>query len=138
MKPENIIGVPGVAKLMDFGVAHVVASESGDRRATIIGTPVYMSPEQIKGDPIGGFTDTYALGVVLFECLAGVPPFEPKGALYHHVHSAPPDPRQVRPGIPAALISIVMRCLAKEPADRFASAKALSDALLELAREGAA
>ncbi|HEY3445036.1 MAG TPA: protein kinase [Myxococcales bacterium] len=138
VKPENIIAGPdGVAKLMDFGVAHVVA-ETGDRRATIIGTPVYMAPEQIKGEIIGGFTDTYALGVVLFECLTGVPPFDPNGALYHHVNSPPPDPRQVRADLPAPVVDAVMRCLAKNPQERFPSAKALSDALLALAASQAA
>ncbi len=133
VKPENILVAPdGSAKLMDFGVAHVVA-ETGDRRATVIGTPVYMAPEQIKGEVIGGFTDTYALGVVLFECLTGVPPFDPNGALYHHVNSAPPDPRQLRPGIPEPVVQTIMRCLEKTPAARFPSAKALSDALLALA-----
>ncbi|MGC4113575.1 MAG: protein kinase [Myxococcales bacterium] len=133
VKPENIIAGPdGTAKLMDFGVAHVVA-DAGERRATIIGTPVYMAPEQIKGEAIGGYTDTYALGVVLFECLTGVPPFDPNGALYHHVNSPPPDPRQVRADIPAPIVDAVMRCLAKNPQERFPSAKALSDALIALA-----
>ncbi|MBI5546689.1 MAG: protein kinase [Deltaproteobacteria bacterium] len=138
VKPENILVAPdGAAKLMDFGVAHVVA-ETGDRRATIIGTPVYMAPEQIRGEPIGGFTDTYALGVVLFECLTGVPPFDPNGALYHHVNSPPPDPRQLRPELPSPLAETVLRCLAKDPRTRFPSAKALSDALLALASSLAA
>jgi tetratricopeptide (TPR) repeat protein len=132
VKPENILVAPdGSAKLMDFGVAHVVA-ETGERRATVIGTPVYMAPEQIKGEAIGGFTDTYALGVVLYECLTGVPPFDPNGALYHHVNSPPPDPRQLRPDIPDALVATVMRCLAKSPQERFGTAKLLSDALVAL------
>jgi serine/threonine protein kinase len=134
VKPENILIAPdGGAKLMDFGVAHVVAEGAGDRRATIIGTPVYMAPEQIKGEAIGGFTDTYALGVVLFECLTGVPPFDPNGALYHHVNSPPPDPRHLRPEMPAPLVEAVMRCLAKSPQARYPSAKALSEALIYLA-----
>ncbi len=133
VKPENIlVGADGAPKLMDFGVAHVMR-ESGDRRATVIGTPVYMAPEQIKGEGIGGFTDTYALGGVLYECLVGAPPFDPNGALYHHVNTPVPDPRQWRPEITDELLALMMSCLAKDPADRPASAKAVSEKLLSLA-----
>jgi tRNA A-37 threonylcarbamoyl transferase component Bud32 len=132
VKPENILVTKeGAAKLMDFGVAHVVSS--GERHATIIGTPVYMAPEQIKGETIGGFTDTYALGAVLYECLVGAPPFDPNGALFHHVNSAPPDPRTFRADVPPLLAQAVLSCLAKAPSDRPASAQVLSDTLLAIA-----
>lgn len=132
VKPENILVAPdGSAKLMDFGVAHVM--RSGERQATVIGTPVYMAPEQIKGEAIGGFTDIYALGVVLFECLTGAPPFDADGAFHHHVNTPPPDPRLMRSDIPAPLAEAVLRCLAKAPAARFASAKTLSETLFSLA-----
>jgi tRNA A-37 threonylcarbamoyl transferase component Bud32/tetratricopeptide (TPR) repeat protein len=132
VKPENIlVNQEGQGKLMDFGVAHVM--RAGERQATIIGTPVYMSPEQIKGESIGGFTDTYALGAVLYECLVGAPPFDPNGALFHHVNTAPPDPRVFRPEVPQRLAEAVLACLAKAPADRPATGKALGDTLLALA-----
>ncbi len=132
VKPENILVNPeGNGKLMDFGVAHVMHAD--ERQATVIGTPVYMSPEQIKGETIGGFTDTYALGAVLYECLVGAPPFDPNGALFHHVNTAPPDPRVFRPEVPQKLAETVLSCLAKAPADRPATTKVLGEMLLALA-----
>jgi tetratricopeptide (TPR) repeat protein len=132
VKPENIlVSSDGTAKLMDFGVAHVM--QSGERHATVIGTPVYMAPEQIRGENIGGWTDTYALGAVLYECLIGQPPFDPKGALYHHVSTPSPDPRVLRPEIPDRVAETVLSCLAKSKEGRPASAKVLSDTLLSMA-----
>ena len=139
VKPENIlVGVnEGVPKLMDFGVAHFI-KENSDKRATIVGTPVYMSPEQIKGEPVGSWTDTYCLGVVLYECLTGSVPFDPAGALWHHVNTAIPDPRTLRPDLPASLAELVVSCLGKTPQQRPATAKALADALNGIARTLAA
>ncbi len=141
VKPENVlVSREGVGKLMDFGVAYVARENQnqGGRQATIIGTPAYMAPEQIKGEGLGGHTDVYALGVMLYECLAGKPPFAPEGALYHHVNSPVPDPRTLRPDIPAALAELALRCLAKSPADRPPSARAVADALEKFSREQAA
>jgi serine/threonine protein kinase len=135
VKPENIlVNGDGTAKLMDFGVAHVMRGEGSDRHATVIGTPVYMAPEQIKGEGIGGWTDTYALGAVLYECLTGQPPFEPKAALFHHANTPAPDPRQLRPDLPAELAELVLACLAKDPKARPERARLLSERLLEIAR----
>ncbi|MFN7134201.1 MAG: serine/threonine-protein kinase, partial [Myxococcales bacterium] len=119
VKPENIlVSRDGTGKLMDFGVAYLGNERRDGRHATIIGTPAYMAPEQIKGEGLGGHTDVYALGVVMFECLTGQPPFAPDGALYHHVNTAPPDPRTLRSDIPPALAELVLQCLEKDPARR--------------------
>lgn len=137
VKPENIlVAEDGQAKLMDFGVAHVMreGATSGPRQATVIGTPVYMAPEQIKGEGIGGWTDTYALGAVLYECLTGQPPFEPNAALFHHVNTPAPDPRAMRPDLPGPLAKLVLSCLAKEPKERPSSAREMSETLVEIAR----
>jgi tetratricopeptide (TPR) repeat protein/predicted Ser/Thr protein kinase len=134
VKPENILlGAESVPKLMDFGVAHVM-KETAEAHATIVGTPVYMSPEQVKGEAVGHWTDTYSLGIVLFECLTGQLPFSAEGALWHHVNTPPPDPRTRRGDISPGLAEVVLRCLAKERQQRPASAKALADELLTHAR----
>lgn len=141
VKPENVlVNREGVGKLMDFGVAWVARENQtqAGRHATIIGTPVYMAPEQIKGEGLGGHTDVYALGVMMYECFAGQPPFAPEGALYHHVNTPPPDPRTFRADIPAELVALVLKCLAKDPAQRPPSARAVADALERFMREQAA
>ncbi len=117
VKPENIVlGSEGSTKLMDFGVAFVI--QDSLRKATMVGTPVYMAPEQIRGEELGGFTDVYALGTVLYECLVGAPPFGAEGVLFHHINTVPTDLRKWRPEVPPALAATVMTCLAKAPADR--------------------
>ncbi len=133
VKPDNIlVNRHGIPKLMDFGVAHVMSNGS-EKHATVVGTPTYMAPEQIRGETIGGFTDIYALGIVLYECLTGCTPFNENSALYDHVNKEAPNPRSYRPLIPEPLSELVMQCLAKAPEKRPASAQLLSDALLALA-----
>ncbi len=118
LKPENImVANDGTAKLTDFGIAYVMRSgdDGSKRKNTVVGTPVYMAPEQIKGESIDGRTDIYALGVVLFECFCGRLPFEPETAMFHHTNTPAPDPRLYRPDLPDELAALVLSCLEKSP-----------------------
>jgi serine/threonine-protein kinase len=137
IKPENILLQDGQAVVADFGVARAV-SEECDRQAVTapglaIGTPAYMSPEQASADPVvDARSDQYALACVLYELLAGQPPFTGTGAratMSRHVTEPPPPLRARRPEVPAALERAVLRALAKEPADRFDSIAAFCEAL---------
>jgi serine/threonine-protein kinase len=110
----------------DFGVAKAVTAASGDNQTTVgmaVGTPHYMAPEQAMGQSdIDGRTDIYALGILGYEMLAGHPPFAggtPQAVLSAHVLEVPKDIRDLRPGTPAVLADVIMRCLAKDPADRW-------------------
>ncbi|HMB94286.1 MAG TPA: protein kinase [Rhodothermales bacterium] len=136
VKPSNIILTPdGRAVLTDFGIAFSEALPRISREA--IGTPEFMSPEQADGKALDGRSDVYSLGVVLYESLAGRIPFEatsesPSG-LAHLIRGIlydDPDPVSAhRPDVPEWLEAIVMRCLAKAPEDRYASAGVLAEAL---------
>ncbi|MEO8199725.1 MAG: protein kinase [Gemmatimonadota bacterium] len=137
LKPENILFSSGHALLADFGVAAIISdvNESGhESEGFALGTPAYMSPEQATGEHhLDGRTDLYALGVVLFEMLAGAPPFgfsTPQVVMAKHRSEPPPSVRQLRPSVPPFLEAIVNRLLAKTPADRFTTALELRQALL--------
>jgi WD40 repeat protein len=133
LKPGNILidgdGEPLVA---DFGLARRLDQVLGERLDEVSGTPSYMAPEQARGESIGAATDCYGLGCVLFEMLVGEPPFgggSPQDTLQRVVRDAPPSPRARRPEIPRDLEAICLKCLAKDPAARYASARALGDDL---------
>jgi len=146
VKPANIMVTPeGALKVMDFGIAR--AAEEGTRlttAASVIGTPSYMAPEQVEARPVDARTDLYALGAVLYECLVGAPPFEGTSAITvaaRHVNDAPEPPRRRRPEIPPRLEAVVLRALAKDPADRWPTAAAFRAALegaVEPVADGAA
>jgi serine/threonine-protein kinase len=136
IKPENILIASRHALVADFGVARAVnpAKDQGKTTAGIaIGTPTYMSPEQAAADPqVDHRADIYALGIVAYEMLAGQPPFDsdqPAMILAAHVTQPPPPLSQFRPDLPPGLEDVIMRCLAKRPAERWESAAALGDAL---------
>jgi TolB-like protein/tetratricopeptide (TPR) repeat protein len=136
VKPENILLSNGQAVVADFGIARAVSLAGGDRLTSTglaLGTPHYMSPEQIAGDPeVDARADVYALGCVLYEMLAGEPPFTGPTAQAVAARSliepAPPV-RRSRPNVPEEVDGIIARALAKVPADRFADATAFGEAL---------
>jgi serine/threonine protein kinase len=120
-------------KISDFGLARLI-DESGDLTATgmVMGTPTYMSPEQCQGTDLDGRSDLYSLGVVLYEVATGSPPFRARTlseAVFKHISEAPARPRTIQPNLPPALEDVILRCLEKQPDDRFATGTALSAAL---------
>ena len=134
VKPDNILfDEDGHALVTDFGIAtaRFHARLTGTGRA--MGTPHYMSPEQAMGKPVDGRCDIYALGVVLYEMLAGFPPFDGPDSYsvsYKQVHEAPVALGDVDTMLPAPLTAAVMRCLSKVPGERFQRAFDVADALL--------
>ena len=136
VKPDNVVLAGRGAVLLDFGIARAVAASGSDRltRSGIaVGTSTYMSPEQITAlKEIDLRSDLYALGVVLYECLAGQPPFVHKNeavVLQMHLTHPAPDVRALRPDTPAELATGLMRAMAKTPEERWQSAAAMRDAL---------
>jgi serine/threonine protein kinase/tetratricopeptide (TPR) repeat protein len=145
IKPSNILFQSGHAVVADFGIARALrAAESGGeftQSGLPIGTPDYMSPEQAGGDdPIDGRTDTYSLACVLYEMLAGQPPFHSRTAqatLARHLTDTMPSLRSVRSSVPRALEQVIAQALAKSPADRPRAVSHFADALLVANRSGA-
>ncbi len=136
IKPENILLSGGHALVADFGVARVVGPLDAALTVagTAIGSPAYMSPEQVAGEPVDGRSDVYALGCVLFEMLAGQTPFTGRTAMAlmsRRLVEAPPELRPLRADVPPWLEAAVRRALARDPADRFAGAAELAQALAE-------
>jgi len=138
IKPENLLlDAAGVLKVMDFGVARPAAAASGlTEVGLLVGTPSYMAPEQLFGEAFDQRADLYAAGVVLFECLTGRLPFEassPVALIAKVLRDTAPNPTSLDAEIPAGVSAVVLRLLAKDPADRFASAADLARVLTELA-----
>jgi len=136
IKPQNLLlDDDGVLKVMDFGVACLAQRSSTLTRAgALVGTPAYMSPEQLIGEHIDERSDLYSVGVVLYECLAGRPPLDgtsPITLIAKVLNQAPPPLAELTEGIPDAVCALIHRLLAKNPNDRIASASALGG---ELAR----
>jgi serine/threonine protein kinase len=133
IKPANILLTSkGDAVLSDFGIAHMVESTRYTMTG-VVGTPDYMSPEQGQGLEIDLRTDIYSLGIVLYECLTGRPPFSadtPLAVIFKHVQDPLPMPRSINPAIPEAVERVILKSLAKDPADRFKSALEMAEALI--------
>lgn len=129
LKPQNImIDREGGARVMDFGVARSVKAKGLTGAGAIVGTPEYMSPEQVDGREADARSDIYALGVVLFEMLTGRLPFEggtPLAVAVKQKSEPAPDPRTLNAQVPEALAAAVLKCLDKDQAKRFASADEL-------------
>src|SRR5207249_8234671 len=136
IKPDNIVLAAQGAVLVDLGIARAIAT-SGDDRVTrsgfVVGTEEYMSPEQAQGSPdVDGRTDLYSLGVVLFEALAGRPPFSSVSAaavLDMHQHQKPPDVRSLRRDVPKGISPVLTRALAKQREERWQTAAEMAGEL---------
>jgi tetratricopeptide (TPR) repeat protein len=134
IKPSNILMSQGDWPLLaDFGIAKVVErSMRAKQEAEFAGTPEYMAPEQSQGVVVDPRTDLYAMGIILFEMLTGRLPFEAAtavGVIYQHVHAPIPSPRDFSPALPPVWDEVIRRSLAKDPADRFASARVMAEAV---------
>jgi len=129
VKPHNVlVNSEGKVKVTDFGIAKAISASSQTETGLIIGSVHYFSPEQARGDPTGPQSDLYSLGVVLFEALTGRRPFEGSNAVaiaHKQIYEQPPLPSEHRPDLPEELESIVVRCLEKSLARRYASAAEL-------------
>jgi beta-lactam-binding protein with PASTA domain/predicted Ser/Thr protein kinase len=132
LKPHNVIlDEDGRARVTDFGIARAGASDM-TLTGSIMGTAQYLSPEQAQGHTVSASSDLYSVGVILYELLTGVVPFEGETAVaiaFKQVSAEPYPPSTIRPGLPASLDAIVLRALAKDPAQRYASADELIAAL---------
>jgi serine/threonine-protein kinase len=139
IKPHNVIvDSEGVVKVTDFGIARAGASQMTEEGA-IIGTAQYLSPEQARGAPVDQTSDLYSTGIVLFELLTGQVPFtgdSPVEIAMLHLAETPPAPSDLRPDVPGDVDLVVLRALAKEPADRYQSAAAMDADLETVARGG--
>ncbi len=137
VKPPNVLfDAAGNAKLGDFGSAHL-ADFGQTQTGGFFGTVAYMSPEQITGAPIGYSADLYALGATLVEALTGEPPFRGPDLVAQQLGEPPPRPSSRRPGLSPLHDQVLARALAKAPADRFASAIEMAEAVAAWPTEGA-
>jgi serine/threonine protein kinase len=138
VKPDNILfDEDGNALITDFGIATARFHQRLTMTGRAMGTPHYMSPEQAMGKLVDGRSDIYAIGILLYESLTGVPPFDGADAFavsYKQVHEAPATPAQVNSRIPIGLSDVAMRCLAKSPAARYARGYEVADALIAFLR----
>ncbi|HEX8438001.1 protein kinase domain-containing protein [Archangium sp.] len=132
LKPANVlVEKGGRVVLTDFGIARAVAGEVASRTMGTVGTPMYMAPEQVSGDPVDARADLYAVGLLLHEMLTGEAPFTgdtPWAAAMARLRQSPPDLRQ-RATIPAPLAEVVHHCLARSPEERPASALEVAEVL---------
>jgi serine/threonine protein kinase len=138
VKPDNVLfDEDGSAVLTDFGIATARFHGRLTASGRAMGTPHYMSPEQAMGKLIDGRSDLYAVGILMYEALVGFPPFDGADSFsvsYKQVHETAVPPSEVSSRVPAGLSAIVMRCLTKSPADRYARGYELADALIGFLR----
>ncbi len=128
IKPGNVMLTPsGDVKVMDFGIARAASQSAATvtQTAQVLGTAQYLSPEQARGEYVDGRSDIYSTGCVLYELLSGVPPFQGESAFavaYQHVREDPIPPSRIEPELPASLDAVVLKAMAKNPANRYQSA----------------
>ena len=135
IKPENILLADGHPMLADFGIARALSVSTLTRKGVGLGTPLYMSPEHAQAPPqVDGRSDVYSLACVLYELLAGSPPFTGNSleeVLAQHAAAHVPSVRRARPAVSRALEHVILKALAKSPADRYATAEEFAQALAE-------
>ncbi|WP_241383525.1 Stk1 family PASTA domain-containing Ser/Thr kinase [Rhodococcus sp. CH91] len=138
VKPANImINKAGAVKVMDFGIARAISDAASPmtQTAAVIGTAQYLSPEQARGEQVDARSDVYSVGCVLFEILTGEPPFKgdsPVAVAYQHVREDPPLPSSVNPSVPPELDSVILKAMAKNPANRYQSAAEMRSDLIRV------
>ena len=130
IKPSNIMVLPGgKVKIMDFGIARVRTSDVKTQTGLRLGSPRYMAPEQLLGQGVDQRADIFALGVVLYEMLAGIAPFggdDVQEVMFRVASFDPPAPSRINPAVPTVLDLVVARAIAKDPAQRYQDAQALA------------
>jgi eukaryotic-like serine/threonine-protein kinase len=133
IKSQNVLlDASAGVKVADFGIARAASSETMTETNLALGTTAYMSPEQARGDRVGPASDLYSLGVVLYETLTSELPFrggDPIATAMKHINEPAPHPREANPAVPRTLDTLVVKLLAKEPEDRYASAEDLAEDL---------
>jgi len=138
IKPSNIIiDSAHCVKLTDFGIAHIEDPNmpSQTQAGEILGTPAYMSPEQVLGRPVQGSADIFSLGIIMYEMVSGDRPFkgENLSAIFHAITSYNPEPpHKLNPEVPKELSQLILKCLAKDPDKRFKTASELANALEQI------
>ena len=139
IKPQNVmVGEDGRLRVADFGIARADADQQMTEAGSVIGTAQYLSPEQAQGEETTAASDTYAVGVVLYEMLTGRVPFDgdrPVTVAMKQINEPPVPPRVFAPDIPPALDAVVMKALSKRPEDRFVTAEDFTAALLDVRAE---
>ncbi|MCC7294287.1 MAG: protein kinase [Acidobacteria bacterium] len=138
LKPQNVmIDREGKAKIMDFGLARISETEGLTGSGLMLGTPEYMSPEQVDLTDVDGRVDIYALGIILYEMVTGHVPFKgetPLAVALKQKNEKARDVRESNPLVPDTLISVILKCLEKDPGHRYQTAAETSEALLEVER----
>jgi serine/threonine-protein kinase len=136
VKPANVVRSPdGVIKLTDFGIARIVTDQTLARTGTIVGTPNYMSPEQIRGEAVDARSDLFSAAVLFYELLGGKKPFDGPDVtaiMYNVTNVHPPSPRFYNGALPLEIEAIAFRALAKKPAERYQTAEEFAAALRKL------
>ena len=137
IKPQNMLVDPqGFLKVMDFGIARLAAAGKGlTLDGAVVGTPEYMAPEQLMGQEIDQRADIYAAGAVLYQCLTGRPVFQAESLgtlILKKVDQVPTDPRTLVPDLPVPLVQVILRALARDPAERWPTAHDFAQALERL------
>ncbi|MGP4843372.1 serine/threonine-protein kinase [Marinobacter sp. 1Y8] len=137
IKPGNVIYDPktGSVKITDFGIAKI-ADDSRTRTGNVMGSPLYMSPEQLKGQKVSGASDTYSLGITLYKLVSGEVPYNADtlaNLTYQILNKRPRSIRELNPELPDGVVRLINKAIQKDPAKRFASASAMAEALRRIA-----